>query len=182
MAHNSPGFDSHFLKSVMHEMNVPYETTPSPGSIHNSLQLKIADLNIRFIDSWRFVIIPLEAFGKTFGLPQSKGEFPRQFSTEDHRERSGPLPPLDEEGEDYYDLRNRFGGSGVETLKTAKQKFIEWHEEESRKYTPFTSQPWVYKDKLLDYCWRDCEVLAAGLRQYRNLYLNPEDELDPTAD
>lgn len=71
--------------------------------------------------------------------------------------------------EDYYDLCNNFKGSGAESLKRAKVAFVQWHEEEKKTYTPYTAQRWIYEDELLDYCFRDCEVLAAGLKIYRDL-------------
>jgi hypothetical protein len=156
LAHNSAGFDSHFLKPELHKLDLPYDSVPAPGSIHNYLEIKITSHNIRFIDSFRFINIGLGKFGKTFKLLQGKGDFPHRFSTGQHLDYSGPFPPLDLDGEDYFDVRNRFKGSGAATLLAEKRDFIAWHEEECKKYTPHTDQFWNFKEQLLEYCIRDC--------------------------
>jgi hypothetical protein len=49
-------------------------TIPSTTSLYHPLQL--GHDGVRFIDSWNFITIPLAKFGKCYGPPQRKTDFP----------------------------------------------------------------------------------------------------------
>lgn len=110
IAHNSAAFDSQFITRWLDKHGVPFKGIHAPGSTHRYLEISFQ--NLRFIDSYKFINVPLAKFGKTFGINQEKGDFPHKFSTMENYNYRGALPLCDEDGEDFYDLKNKYKGSG----------------------------------------------------------------------
>src|SRR5690606_20382862 len=111
--------------------------------------------HLRFIDSVKFIPMPLSAFGKTFGLQVAKGDFPLRFAIQEHLDYEGPIPPIDTP-EDWYNLAMRGKASSPEESKSEIDKFREWYTEESQKYwTPeHPERPkWKFWEQLKRYCW-----------------------------
>jgi hypothetical protein len=120
LAHNAGGYGCQFVMRWIERHGHKPKTIPSPTSLYRPLHLEHD--GVRFIDSWNFITTPLSKFGKCFGLPQSKSDFPHGFSTRGHLEYRGPMPAVDSI-EDYYSLNHIKGCSLQETEQLrAKQK------------------------------------------------------------
>lgn len=174
IAHNSGGFDSNFVHTWLEDHGVMHTRIPSPMSLHRSLETNVDHFNIRFIDSFSFLPMGLAKLGPAFNLPVTKGDFPHKFSSLERMDYSGPMPPCDTE-EDWYNMSG-MRSSSLEKSEVALAKFKAWHAEESQKYVPFTSTPWVYMDQLKSYCKLDCDVLAGALSCLRDSFVNVEDD------
>jgi hypothetical protein len=174
IAHNSGGFDSNFVHAWLEDRGIMHTRIPSPMSLHRSLETLVDAFKIRFIDSFCFIPMGLAKIGPAFNLPVHKGDFPHKFSRLEHMPYRGPMPPCDTE-DDWYSMTT-LRSSSAEKAEVAVVKFKAWHEEESRKYMPYTDKPWVYMDELKKYCKLDCDVLAGALQCLRDSFVNVEDE------
>ena len=78
IAHNSKGYDSHFILKWLIDQGI------KPYCIYNGAKImfmEIPKLSIRFIDSLNFLQMPLKSFPKTFGMIElKKGYFPHYFN------------------------------------------------------------------------------------------------------
>lgn len=178
IAHNGASFDVQYVCRWLHAHGLNYQHTTSPGSAHSYQEVKYQHL--RFIDSVKFIPMPLSAFGKTFGLQVAKGDFPLRFAIQEHLDYEGPIPPIDTP-EDWYNLAMRGKASSPEESKSEIDKFREWYTEESQKYwTPeHPERPkWKFWEQLKRYCWLDVEVLRQGCQIYRNEFLSPSTVID----
>jgi hypothetical protein len=117
LAHNAGGYDCQFVLRWLERHGQKPDTvpSPSPSSLYRPLQL--AYDNVRFIDSWTFITIPLSKFGKCFGLSQSKPDFPHAFSLRENLDYRGPMPGVETE-EDWYSLKHIKGSNAHETKTT----------------------------------------------------------------
>ena len=89
IAHNSKGYNSHFiLKWLINQGIKPY-------CIYNRAKImfmEIPKLSIRFIDSLNFLQMPLKAFAKTFSMNElKKGYFPHYFNKECQKNYVGSI-------------------------------------------------------------------------------------------
>ena len=74
MAHNFQGYDSYFVLQYLREQGVMYEVIMRGGK---TLSLQVTMLNMKFIDSLKFIPMRLANFPKTFGIEElAKGYFP----------------------------------------------------------------------------------------------------------
>jgi len=105
IAHNSRGFDSHFILKYFHEQGIaPKVICRGNFSIYNKnfiiivnnagTQLMILSINnIRIIDSFNFIPMPLASMPKAFGIEgSSKGFFPHLFNLRENQSYKGPFP------------------------------------------------------------------------------------------
>ena len=80
IAHNSKGYDCHFILKWLIDQGI------KPYCIYNGAKImfmEIPKLSIRFIDSLNFLQMPLKSFPKTFGMDElTKGYFPHYFNKE----------------------------------------------------------------------------------------------------
>ena len=78
IAHNSKGYDCHFVLKWLIDQGI------KPYCIYNGAKImfmEIPKLSIRFIDSLNFLQMPLKSFPKTFGMNElKKGYFPHYLT------------------------------------------------------------------------------------------------------
>ena len=90
IAHNSKGYDSHFVLKWLIDQSI------NPYCIYNGAKImfmEIPKLSIRFIDSLNFLQMPLKSFPKTFGISElKKGHFPHYFNKECNKDYVGTIP------------------------------------------------------------------------------------------
>ena len=150
IAHNSSGYDTHFILSYIVNQGRSYpEIVTNGGKI---LKLGIKSKNIEFIDSFLFLSMPLSKFSDTFNLPNiTKGTFPHLFNVPDNYNYNGPLPDLV-----YY---------GVDNMKEpSRSALIKWHTEHNHDNFNFRLE-------MHDYCKADVQLLKAGCMQFRDAFM-----------
>ena len=90
IAHNSKGYNSHFVLKWLIDQGI------KPYCIYNGAKImfmEIPKLSIRFIDSLNFLQMPLKSFPKTFGMNElKKGYFPHYFNKKCNENYVGPIP------------------------------------------------------------------------------------------
>ena len=156
IAHNSSGYDAHFiLDYLVRQGNTP-ELILQGGKI---LSMTIG--NIRFIDSLSFLSMPLSDFSRTFDIPdKTKGTFPHLFNRPWNYDYDGPLPALE-----YY---------SPDTMKDEPRKrLLAWH-------AAHKDDRFVFADELKAYCIADVELLRAGCVKFRSNFIEATD-VDPFA-
>ena len=116
--------------------------------------MKFNNLNIRFIDSINFTLVPLVKFPSTFNLIGSKGYFPYLFNTKKNENYIGHYPRLK-----YY---------GYDSLPIeSKDKLKEWYYSDEVMCKTFNM-----KEEMFHYCITDTELLSRGCETFRKLYIN----------
>ena len=87
IAHNSKGYDCHFVLKWLIDQGI------KPYCIYNGVKImfmEIPKLSIRFIDSLNFLQMPLKSFPKTFSMNElKKGFFPHYFNKKMPQELRG---------------------------------------------------------------------------------------------
>ena len=157
IAHNASGYDAHFVIACL------IGNGRKPDIVVNGNQIiELKYQGRRFIDSLRFLTMPLDAFPKTFGIPNAaKGYFPHLFNTPENFEYFGPLP-----AQEYY---------APDEMKTkAKTGFMQWYQVESAKGELF-----VFKQQLLEYCKIDVNILRIGCIAFRKAFMTATSGIDP---
>ena len=90
IAHNSKGYDCHFVLKWLIDQGI------KPYCIYNGAKImfmEISKLSIRFIDSLNFLQMLLKSFPKTFGMSElKKGYFPHYFNKECNKDYVGTIP------------------------------------------------------------------------------------------
>lgn len=182
IAHNGGGYDHQYVLQYCEKRSIPHRTTPHPASKHRFLCLEMTAANgtsRKFIDSMAFITGSLRKIGQDFGLPISKGDFPHNFSRPGNQNYIGSIPPL-HTPEDYFCLNSKRSQEEIDEM-------MEWHARESTIHctcgeacVPALEQCgaclkrlWVFRDKLVEYCWLDVDVLAEVCKQYREVILTP---------
>jgi hypothetical protein len=182
IAHNGGGYDHQYVLQYCEKRAIPHRTTPHPASKHRFLCLEMTAANgtsRKFIDSMAFITGSLRKIGQDFGLPISKGDFPHNFSRPHNQQYVGSIPPL-HTPEDYFCLNSKRSQEEIDEM-------IEWHARESTIYCTCgenciqaleqcgacLKRLWVFRDKLVEYCWLDVDVLAEVCKQYREVILTP---------
>ena len=152
IAHNLKGYDSYFVLQYL------YDNAIMPHVILNGakvMQIEVKDLNIKFIDSLNFFIMPLSALPEAFGLTEmEKGFFPHFFNTKANEEYRGPLP-----GAEYYDP----DGMKPET----RAKFLKWHQTQTKNEVVFDM-----KEDIVKYCRSDVDILRRACLQFQTTIQN----------
>ena len=114
IAHNSKGYDSHFvLKWLINQGIKPY-------CMYNGAKIMFIEIpkqSIRFIDSLNFLQMPLKSFPKTFGTNDlKKGYFPHYFNKTCNKNYEGSMP-----SKEHY---------GYNQMKPDKQtEFLKWYDD-----------------------------------------------------
>ena len=89
IAHYGKGFDMH---PVLGEL-LRNKLTPETISTGNKISyIHLNNINIRFIDSINFTMVPLKKFPSTFEIEGKKGDFPHCFNTIKNQNYIGPYP------------------------------------------------------------------------------------------
>ena len=106
---------------------------------------------LRFVDSLNFLLMPLSAFTKTFGLTTKKGYFPHLFNTQANQTYVGPIPD-----EKYFMPDNM--------TDATYRDFKQWHQEQLER-------PWDFQHEFVAYCEADALLLAQGCLKYREIVM-----------
>ena len=158
IAHNSKGYDSHFVLKWLIDQGI------KPYCIYNGAKImfmEIPKINIRFIDSLNFLQMPLKSFPKTFGMNElKKGHFPHFFNKECNKEYVGCMP-----------CKNDFGFNQMKPDE--RTKFMKWYEERVNENYVFD-----FKKEILEYCRSDVDILRRGIMKLRDDFIQLEN-IDP---
>ena len=158
IAHNSKGYDSHFILKWLIDQGI------KPYCIYNGAKImfmEIPKLSIRFIDSLNFLQMPLKSFPKTFGMNElKKGYVPHYFNKEWNKNYVGPIP-----SKKHY---------GYNQMKTdERSKFLKWYKERVSENNVFD-----FKKEILEYCRSDIDILRRGIMKLREDFIQLEN-IDP---
>ena len=158
IAHNSKGYDSHFVLKWLIDQGI------KPYCIYNGAKImfmEIPKLSIRFIDSLNFLQMPLKSFPKTFGMSElKKGYFPHYFNKECNKEYIGCMP-----------CKNDYGFNKMKPDE--RTKFLKWYEERVNENYVFD-----FKKEILEYCRSDVDILRRGIMKLREDFIKLEN-IDP---
>ena len=158
IAHNSKGYDSHFVLKWLIDQGI------KPYCIYNGAKImfmEIPKLSIRFIDSLNFLQMPLKSFPKTFGMDElKKGYFPHYFNKESNKEYVGSIP-----------CKNDYGFNKMKPDE--RTKFLKWYEERVNENYVFD-----FKKEILEYCRSDVDILRRGIMKLREDFIKLEN-IDP---
>ena len=141
-------------------LNIPFSDRIVPYIIAVGTKiLSIEFKNVRVIDSYSFLPMPLSAFSSTFQISEvKKGYFPHYFNTLDNQSYIGEYPDPKYYGIKYFS-------------KSKRDEFKLWYE--SVKSSTFN-----FKDELISYCESDVELLAKGCLKFREIIIDIS-SLDP---
>ena len=158
IAHNSKGYDCHFVLKWLIDQGI------KPCCIYNGAKImfmEIPKLSIRFIDSLNFLQMPLKSFPKTFGMSEfKKGYFPHYFNKECNKDYVGNIP-----SKKHY---------GYNQMKPDERtKFLKWYEDRVRENYIFD-----FKKEILEYCHSDVDILRRGIMKLREDFIELEN-IDP---
>ena len=158
IAHNSKGYDSHFVLKWLIDQGI------KPYCIYNGAKImfmEIPKLSIRFIDSLNFLQMPLKSFPKTFGMNElKKGYFPHYFNKKCNENYVGPIPS-----------KKHYGYNQMKSDERAK--FLKWYEERVNENYVFD-----FKKEILEYCRSDVDILRRGIMKLRDDFIKLEN-IDP---
>lgn len=114
IAHNMKGFDGQFVLRWLLERGYTPKVIPQGSKL---MQIQVATLGIRFIDSFSFLPMALAKLPKTFGKDEvTKGYFPHLFNRPENKDYVGPMP----------DPSNY---SPNTMSADARQSFLKWYED-----------------------------------------------------
>ena len=158
IAHNSKGYDSHFILKWLIDQGI------KPYCIYNGAKImfmEIPKLSIRFIDSLNFLQMPLKSFPKTVGMNElKKGYFPHYFNKKCNKNYVGPIPS-----------KKHYGYNQMKPDERAK--FLKW-------YNDRVSENYVFdfEKEIVDYCRSDVDILRRSLIKFREDFIQLEN-IDP---
>ena len=156
IAHNSKGYDAHFIR------NWCIENTMKPKCIYNGTKIMYMKVNrIKFIDSLNFVQSKLSTFPKTFGLKElKKGYFPHFFNKKHNQNYIGPIPS-----------KKHFGYNQMSSSE--RKDFLQWYQKK-------IDENYVYnfKNELREYCRSDVDILRRSMMKFREDFIKLEN-IDP---
>ena len=149
IAHNSGGYDGHFILDYLVKNEEYPEMIMQGGKI---LSMKVKTTNSRFIDSHSFLAMGLSKFTATFGLGGiEKGQFPHMFNKVENYGYDGILPDLK-----FYD---------PDSLKEpARSNLLKWHEENKTNRFNFS-------EEIEAYCIADVRLLKDGCMAFRSSFM-----------
>ena len=108
-------------------------------------------LNIRILDSLKFLPMKLSSLPKSFALEETKGFFPFHFNTKVNQDYVGPYPDPQFYGAEYMSTEER-------------SKFLDWHGKQKDKTFHFRTD-------MLVYCRSDVDILRQSCLKFRQLLL-----------
>ena len=167
VAHASSKFDTVLLLRVLLRRNYAVDPVMDGCKV---LMLHLPALNVRFVDSHRYVAIALDKFPSRFPHlleGQGKGFFPYRFNLPKNYAYRGTIPSV-------FSFVDRFTNS----VKAAQaEDFVrEWHA--SRRY----GQVWDFREELHKYLKQDVALLRGGLVALTEEFLNFQLALRPCDD
>ena len=150
IAHNLKGYDGYPITNALLNVGLMPEIIFAGGKL---MYIEIPRIEVRFVDSFNFLVMPLASFPKAFGLnldthhraqELTKGFFPHLFNTRANQEYVGPLPP-----------RECFIPDGMSATK--RDEFDVWYDASILADTVFDM-----RRDLVDYCRMDVIILRLG--------------------
>ena len=118
IAHNMQGYDGIFIMKYYKENHNSLDLQPEV-LMNGTKVLTIKFRNVRIIDSYSFLPMPLSKFTKTFDLKEyKKGFFPHLFNSRENQNYIGKIPDKTFFGCEYFDL-------------SKQNEFDIWHESAS---------------------------------------------------
>jgi DNA polymerase type B, organellar and viral len=163
LAHNGQSFDFYFVLKHFYSCE-NYE----PDLIINGakvMQMKFAQLGLKFVDSYNFIPFPLRNFPKLFGFSDKKTFFPHNFVSEKTLDYNGKLPNISEYGKikehDWEDFK-KFYNDECDRLKK-------------------NNATWCLMTVARKYCVQDVNVLFLGVFNYLKTFMKVTKGIDPFA-
>jgi G:T-mismatch repair DNA endonuclease (very short patch repair protein) len=150
IAHNFRAYDSMFIMNFILKNLTPGCKAPE---IINQGQ-KILGLewkNVKFVDSYSFLSMPLSEFSNCFSLPVTKSDFPHLFNKASNQSYDGDIPDAKYWNPDFYSVKKR-------------KEFFKWHEDQRKANYKFN-----FKNEFFSYAEKDVELLARGCIAFRNI-------------
>lgn len=164
IAHNMKGYDGIFIMNYIINNKAPFDSEPFV-ICQGSKILCIRYRNVKIIDSYSFIPIPLSDFPSAFGISEEKkGFFPHLFNKKENQSYVGQYP-----SEEFY---------GCEYFKEERlREFKNW-------YSSVKNNVFDFQKEIKEYCWSDVELLSKGCLSFRNVIKettksNTIDGIDP---
>lgn len=157
LAHNAAGYDTRLIFDDMTKRAGGIKLNPILNGC-KFMELKIAQ-KIFFRDSRMHLGGSIKSLANDYGCVLGKEIFPHLFNSAENYDYRGGLP-----NRKYYDVT----GFKTTTKGDEYNDFQEWYNTESQLYND--ENPWVFKDKLFEYCKNDVEVLADIVLKYHEIY------------
>jgi hypothetical protein len=157
LAHNAAGYDTRLIFEEVTRRPGAFKIKPLLNGCKFQ-ELKIAK-KVLFRDSRTHFGGSIKSLAKDYGCLLGKEIFPHLFNSAENYDYSGPLPD-----KKYYDVTCFRTSPDVDEYAD----FQLWYAEESMKYND--SNPWVFRDKLFEYCKNDVDVLADVVLKYHEIY------------
>ena len=147
IAHNSSGYDAHFVLAFAHRMGIKPNLMVTGHKI-----LRLEARGVTFIDSLNFFPMALSKLPEAFGLEElTKGFFPHLWNTLENQNYVGAIPDAS-----FY---------GPDQMSQAKRaEFYEWYDEQ--RDVTFDLQR-----ELEKYCISDVDILQRCCGVFRNLFV-----------
>lgn len=176
LAHNGSKFDTPFIARYLEDNMIPFESIPTPSSMHAFLSLTIRfgnDASATFLDFRHFMPGSLKNIANAFGLDSvnlSKGDFPHLFNDGTHDAYVGAIPEL-HHPKDYWCLNSKRSQEDVDEFK-------EWYQSQTLIFCTCvgsctcTKRKWDFQEIITEYCLMDVAVLAECAKRYRDWMVN----------
>jgi hypothetical protein len=186
LAHNGSKFDTPFIARYLEDNMIPFDSVPTPSSMHAFLSLTIRfgnEASATFLDFRHFMPGSLKNIANAFGLDSvnlCKGDFPHLFNDGTHDDYIGAIPPL-HHPKDYWCLNSKRSQEDV-------NEFTEWYETQTAIYCTCeegctcTKRKWDFQEIITEYCLMDVAVLAECAKRYRDWMVNLGKEEDEIAE
>ena len=149
IAHNSSGYDAHFLLGYCHAAGI------KPSVLLSGRKLMCLEVGgVRFLDSLNFFPMALSKLPRAFDIPDLvKGYFPHAFNVPENQAYEGPLPAR------HFYAPDLMSASG-------RGAFNAWYDEQERAQVTFNLSA-----ELLKYCKSDVDILQRCCGVFRNLFV-----------
>jgi hypothetical protein len=179
-SHNGGRYDTRLIFDWI-ALNQSHLLVNSKSVFAGSKIFKLELAGCVFLDSCNHLSMPLKDIPGAFGLESSdiaqqlgipalkKGEFPYAFSSPEHRDYVGPLPPIE-----WYEPTRRRRRNPLDPREDDEMGLRAWHAQEcARVQAAMDSggQGWNLREEELAYCRMDVLILCEGLKKWRTINL-----------
>jgi G:T-mismatch repair DNA endonuclease (very short patch repair protein) len=150
IAHNSSGYDAQFIAQHCFK----HGEKPQKMIVNGTKITYMTVRNIRFVDSYLFLPMPLSKFPEAFGLSSvKKGDFPHFFNRKANWNYIGPIPPFDSYGADSKSPKE-------------KEKLLKWWTDKQDCGDVFD-----FQKEIREYCESDVDILEQGCLKFREAFM-----------